>query len=69
MVNRGDIVMLGITAGVFGCLIGGVMLYAGMELIASGAHIGFLLLVPAAPVGASVGWLMGRRLAAQLPPG
>ena len=68
MISRGDILMLGISAGVFGSLTGGVLLFSGMELIASGANIGWLLLVPAAPLGAGIGWMMGRRLAAQLPP-
>jgi hypothetical protein len=68
MVSRGDILMLGIAAGVFGSLTGGVLLFSGMELIVGGANIGWLLLVPAAPVGASIGWIMARRLAAQLPP-
>lgn len=69
MICRGDILMLGISAGVFGSLTGGVLLFAGMELIASGANIGWVLMLPAAPLGATVGWIMARRLAAQLPPG
>ncbi|CAH2604760.1 conserved protein of unknown function [Rhodovastum atsumiense] len=68
MISRGDILMLGISAGVSGALIGGLMLFAGMVLITSGANVGWLLLLPAAPCGAVIGWLMGRRLAAQLPP-
>jgi hypothetical protein len=69
MVSRGDILMLGISAGVSGSLIGGLMLYAGMALIVSGANIGWLLMLPAAPAGAAIGWIMGRRLATKLPPG
>ncbi len=67
MISRSDILMLGITAGVSGSIIGGLLLFTGMELIVSGAPVGWLLLVPAAPLGASIGWIMGRRLAAQLP--
>ncbi len=67
MISRGDIVMLGISAGIAGSIIGGLLLYAGMALIVSGANIGWLLFVPAGPVGASVGWVLGRRLAARLP--
>lgn len=67
MVSRGDILMLGISAGVFGSLIGGTMLFAGMEMIAAGTNAGWLVMLPAAPVGATVGWIMGRRLASQLP--
>ncbi len=68
MITRGDIIMLGLTAGVCGALIGGLMLGLGMGLVAQGAHIGLLLVIPAAPVGAVVGWFMARRLAAKLPP-
>ena len=69
MITRGDILMLGLAAGVFGSLTGGVLLFTGMELIASGAYAGLLLIVPAAPLGAGIGWMMARRLAARLPPG
>ena len=69
MISRGDILMLGITAGVSGSLIGGLMLFAGMTMIVNGTNMGWLLLLPAAPAGAIIGWVMGRRLAAQLPPG
>jgi hypothetical protein len=68
MVSRGDIMMLGISAGVSGSLVGGLMLFAGLALIINGFHAGWLLLLPAAPAGAVIGWIMGRRLAAQLPP-
>ena len=69
MVSRADILMLGLSAGIFGSLIGGLLLYAGMALVISGASVGWLLVLPAAPVGAGIGWIMGRRLAAKLPPG
>lgn len=65
MITRGDILMLGIGAGVSGGLIGGLMLGIGMNLIVAGANVGWLLLVPAAPVSGVVGWIMARRLAAQ----
>jgi hypothetical protein len=68
MVSRGDILMLGISAGVSGSLVGGLMLFAGLALIVNGFHVGWILLLPAAPAGAVIGWIMGRRLAAQLPP-
>ena len=67
MVSRSDILMLGISAGVIGSITGGLLLYSGMALIVSGANIGWLLLLPAVLVGAGAGWIMGRRLAAQLP--
>ena len=66
IMNRGDILWLGIASGVTGCLLGGMMLGIGISLILGGQHIGWLLLLPAAPAGALPGWLMGRRLASQL---
>ncbi len=66
MVNRGDVLMLGISAGVWGCLIGGMMLGLGMDLIVQGQPLGWLLMLPGAPVSAIPGWLMARRLATRL---
>jgi hypothetical protein len=66
MIKRGDILMLGIGAGVSGGLIGGMMFGIGMNLIVAGAPVGWLLLIPAAPASAVVGWIMARRLAVQL---
>ena len=66
MVTRGDIIMLGLGAGVSGGLIGGMLLFVGMTLVMAGANIGWLLLIPAAPVSGLVGWIMARRLARQL---
>ena len=68
MVSRGDILMLGISAGVSGSLVGGLLLFLGLALIVNGYHVGWLLLLPAVPAGAVIGWIMGRRLATQLPP-
>jgi hypothetical protein len=67
MITRGEIIMLGIGAGVTGGIIATVMVTVGLDLIAAHANIGWLLLVPAAPVSAIVGWIMGRKLAAKLP--
>jgi len=66
MVNRGDIVWLGIASSVIGCLVGGMMLGIGMDLIVNGQPFGWLLLLPGAPVSAVPGWLLGRRLAREL---
>lgn len=66
MINRGEILWLGIAAGVGGCLLGGLMLGLGMNLIVGGQPLGWLLLLPSAPAGALPGWLMSRRLAARL---
>jgi outer membrane lipoprotein SlyB len=67
MVTRSEILVLGLTAGVIGSLVGGMMLGIGMGLIVQGAHIGWLLALPGAPAGGLVGLLLARRLAQQLP--
>jgi hypothetical protein len=66
VVNRADIVWLGISSGVMGCLVGGMMLGIGMDLIVNGQPLGWLLMLPGAPISAIPGWLLGRRLAQQL---
>ena len=66
MVNRGEILWLGIASGVMGCLVGGMMLGIGMDLIVNGQPLGWVLLLPAAPVAAVPGWLLARKLAKQL---
>jgi hypothetical protein len=68
MVTRGDILWLGIAAGVSGGLIGGMMLGIGMDLTVNGQPLGLLLVVPGAPASGLIGWLMARRLAHQLAP-
>lgn len=66
MIKRSDIIMLGISSGVSGGLIGGLMLGLGLGLVVAGANIGWLLLIPAAPCSALVGWIMARKLAREL---
>jgi hypothetical protein len=66
MITRSDIIWLGVSAGVTGSLLGGMMLGIGMDLIVNGQVWGWLLLIPAAPVAAVPGWLLARKLAAQL---
>ena len=66
MINRGDIIWLGVSAGVIGSLVGGMMLGIGMDLIVNGQPWGWLLMLPGAPVSAVPGWLLARRLARQL---
>ena len=66
MINRGDIIWLGISAGVTGSLVGGMMLGIGMDLIVNDQPWGWLLLLPGAPVSALPGWLLARKLARQL---
>lgn len=67
MITRSDILVLGLTAGVIGSLTGGLMLGIGMGLVVQGAHIGWLLILPGAPLGGAIGYLLARRLASQLP--
>lgn len=66
MVSRSDILVLGLTAGVIGSLVGGLMLYAGLALVMAGNHAGWVLALPAAPAGGGLGLLLARRLARQL---
>ncbi len=66
MINRGEIIWLGVSAGVTGSLIGGMMLGIGMDLVVNGQPWGWLLLLPAAPAAAIPGWLLARKLAQQL---
>lgn len=66
MITRGDIIWLGVAAGVSGGLIGGGMLGVGMALAINGAPIGILLVCIGGPCSALIGWLMARRLAGQL---
>jgi hypothetical protein len=63
MINRSDILYLGLASGVIGSLVGGMMLGVGMSLIIGGAPVGWLLLLPAAPAGAIPGWILAKRLA------
>jgi hypothetical protein len=66
MVTREEILILGLTAGVIGSLVGGMMLGVGLGLAVTGAHVGWLLVLPAAPVAGLLGYLLARRLAKRL---
>ncbi|HTV66210.1 MAG TPA: hypothetical protein VMD98_11430 [Bryocella sp.] len=66
MVSGSDIVWLGVICSVIGCLVGGMMLGIGVALIVEGAPIGWLIMLPGAPVSALVGWLLAQRLARQI---
>lgn len=66
MVKREEILVLGLTAGVVGSLVGGMMLGIGMGLIIGGQHLGWLLLLPAAPLSGLLGYVLARKLAKQL---
>ena len=65
-VSREEILVLGLTAGVVGSLVGGLMLYAGLALVVAGSHAGWLLALPAAPLGGGLGYLLARKLASRL---
>jgi hypothetical protein len=66
MITRGDLLWLGLASGVTGGLIGGMLLGVGMYLAANGANIGWLMMLPAAPLSGVIGWILARRLAKQL---
>lgn len=67
MVTRADILVLGLTAGVVGCLAGGLMLGVGLGLVVNQVHAGWVLVLPSAPVAGMLGYLFARKLARQLP--
>ncbi len=66
MINRGDIIWLGVASGVSGGLIGGMMLGIGIAMMLSGVYFGLLLICVGGPASGLIGWLMARRLAKQL---
>jgi hypothetical protein len=67
MITRGEILVRGLTAGVIGSVTGGMALGIGLGLVVQGAHIGWLLILPGAPLGGLIGLLLARRLARRLP--
>ncbi len=66
MVNRGEIIWLGVASGVTGGLIGGSMLGIGIAMMLEGAYVGLLLICIGGPCSGLIGWLMARRLAKQV---
>jgi len=65
-VSREEILVLGLTAGVVGSLVGGLTLYAVLARVVAGSHAGWLLALPAAPLGGGLGYLLARKLASRL---
>jgi hypothetical protein len=63
MITRPDILVLGIRASVIGGLVGGILLFTGMNLIMSGQNAGWVLLLLTAPVCMGIGWLLAKGLA------
>ena len=66
MIDRGEIIWLGVAAGVTGGMIGGIFLAFGLVLVGEGVHIGIIPICISAPVSGLIGWLLARRLARQL---
>ena len=66
MINRGDILWLGIAAGTTGGLIGGAFLGIGLDLVINGLPLGVIPICIGAPASSLIGWVMARRLARQL---
>ena len=66
MVNRGEIIWLGVASGVTGGMIGGMMLGIGIAMMLEGVYVGLLLISIGAPCSGLIGWLLARRLAKQL---
>jgi F0F1-type ATP synthase assembly protein I len=66
MVTRGEILWLGIASGVTGGLIGGMMLGIGMDLVVNGQPLGLIPVCIGGPCSGLIGWLLARRLAAQI---
>ncbi len=66
MITRSDIIWLGLSSGVAGGLVGGLLLGIGLGLAVQGVNIGWLLIIPAAPLSGLIGWILARKLAKQL---
>ena len=66
MVTREEILVLGLTAGVVGSLVGGLMFGIGMGLVADGIHLGWLIALPGPPVSGLLGYALARKLARKL---
>ncbi len=62
-ITRGDLLLLGISSGVIGGMTGGIFLGVGLDFVANGVNIGWLLLTIGAPASGLIGWIMARRLA------
>ena len=66
MINRGEIIWLGVASGVTGGMIGGLLLGIGIAMMLAGVYAGLLLICIGAPCSGLIGWLLARRLAKQL---
>jgi hypothetical protein len=70
MITRADILVLGLYSAVLGGLAGGILLFAGMNLIMGGTNGGWILMLLAGPVCGAIGFFLARRTARKggLPP-
>jgi len=66
MGTREDILVLGLTAGVMGSLVGGLMLALGLGLVTQNVHAGWVLVLPAAPIAGWIGKILAGRLVRRL---
>jgi len=58
---REEILLLGLSAGILGALVGGLMLAVGLGMVTQNAHAGWVLVIPAAPVAGWIGYALGKR--------
>ncbi|WP_232480008.1 MULTISPECIES: hypothetical protein [Roseomonas] len=58
---REEILLLGLSAGVLGALVGGLMLAVGLGMVTQNAHAGWVLVIPAGPIAGWIGYAMGKR--------
>ena len=65
-ITREEILVLGLTAGTVGSLVGGLMLGIGLGLVVNNVHAGWVLVLPAAPVAGLLGYWLARRLVRKL---
>jgi len=66
MIQRQDIIWLGVSAGVTGGLVGGLMLGIGLAMAVNHINLGFVFIIPGAPASGLIGWILARKLAKQL---
>jgi hypothetical protein len=66
MLQRSDIIWLGVSAAVTGAMTGGLMLGIGLAMVVDKLYLGFLFIIPGTPVAGLIGWLLARRPARQL---
>lgn len=66
MVERGEILWLGIAASLSGGLVGGLLLGIGVVIVLSGVGWGWLVMLAGVPASILPGWIMGYRLGRQL---